>query len=218
MLHDLSLDLHSLLAIGGLGAHCTAHLSHGGTGAELLKALDVPPDFRGPDGKAQAIGGGNCNLAVGPAGADQALVIQGFFQQEGEQSLELGLQDIQGGLDLQACSCVQDVIGCGSQMDPLPEIGALFRQGQDGGHHIVPDLVLDLLGSLRAGGLCCRSDLRRCTGGNHAQLFLRSCQGRLYPKEAAQTEVLFPDGLHLFGSVSKFNGVNGHGGDNGRRG
>ena len=126
MLHDPSLDIHAFLAVGGLGAHCSAHLAHGSAGSELLKALDVPAHLRGPDGKAQAVGSGDSNLAVGPAGADQALVGQGFFQQKGEQGLELGLQDIQRGLYLQAGGGVQDVIGCGAQVDPLPELRALF--------------------------------------------------------------------------------------------
>jgi len=75
MLHDQSLDLHASLSVGGLGAHRAAHLAHGSTGSQLLKALDVPAHLRGPDGKTQTIGGGDGNLAVGPAGADQALIL-----------------------------------------------------------------------------------------------------------------------------------------------
>jgi len=83
MLHDQSLDLHALFSVGSLGAHCSAHLAHGSTGAQLSQPLDVPAHLRSPDGKAQAVGGGDSNLTVCPAGADQVLVLEGFVQQEG---------------------------------------------------------------------------------------------------------------------------------------
>ena len=209
--HDPCLDLHAVLSKGCLGSHGAAHLSHGRTGAQLCQPLNMAGNLRGPDGESQAVGGGHGDLAVGPAGADQIPGFHGQVQKQCQQGLQLGLQHVQRGFDLQARGRVQDIVGGRTQVDPFSVFGALLGHGQNRGHHVMADLVLDLFGPFWTGLLGSSRDLSCGPIGDHAQLFLCLREGSLHPEETAQPEILFPDGLHLFGAVPEFDGMNRHG-------
>ena len=85
---------------------------------------------------------GNRYLAVGPSGADHFLVIDGQVQEQQGEVSDLGLQEVQGSLYLKAGGRVQDVVGGGSQVDPLAGFGADLGHGLYHGHHVVAYLIL----------------------------------------------------------------------------
>ena len=105
----------------------------------------MPVDLHGEDRELQAKSDGDGELPMGPPDHDQ---IPMFLRQGGKSGLKV-LQTFQDEMDglhhLQGICRIDDIVGCGTEMDVAPCVPALLAECFHHGHEIMSDLGLDLL-------------------------------------------------------------------------
>ena len=169
------------------------------------------PDHLGDvAGYLETVGDGDGELRMGPSDLQGVPLPLGEGGEHHDEVVHVLEDDLHGRLELESGRGIDDVVGCGAEVDVLAGVPlALLGHRLDHGHQIVAGLLLDLLDPVDADDVEARhaGDLVRGGLGDRPKGRMRPGEGGLHEHLDPDAAILAEYGLHIVAAVTVVQGT-----------